>query len=110
MIEVVVDRTKWLRGEGHHESALLRERDGKQCCVGFLARVLGAATEDILGRRILSAVSGKVGPCTDFEKMHYYELDEAYSANDDGAINDSQREIILQDIGHSMDVNFTFVN
>ena len=40
-MDMVIDRTEWLRGEGTVKSFLLRESDGKRCCVGIYARALG---------------------------------------------------------------------
>lgn len=44
METLVIQRTKWLRGE--HESFLLRD-DGKMCCLGFLGMKCGLSEEDI---------------------------------------------------------------
>jgi hypothetical protein len=40
-MKLVIDRSKWLRGEGSSVSSLLRSRDGKMCCLGFFAKALG---------------------------------------------------------------------
>lgn len=44
---LIIDRTLWLRGEGSGDSYLLRERDGKMCCLGFYCVAHGLSTEDI---------------------------------------------------------------
>lgn len=36
--KLVINRLKWLRGEGADVSYLLRASDGKMCCLGFHAR------------------------------------------------------------------------
>ena len=46
-MKLVIDRNTWLRGEGSAGSKLLRSRDGKQCCLGFLACELGSSQDDI---------------------------------------------------------------
>ena len=56
----VVDRSKWLRGEGFQDSFLLRPADDKQCCIGFLAGACGFTKEHILGTRGLSCVVRRV--------------------------------------------------
>lgn len=49
MKKVVVDRSKWLRGEGAVNSFLLRESDGKMCCLGFvLKQAYDKTDEDLL--------------------------------------------------------------
>ena len=35
MKKLVIDRQKWLRGEGGGKSMLLRPDDNKMCCLGF---------------------------------------------------------------------------
>lgn len=49
MRKLVIDRTKWLRGEGADESRLRRERDGKMCCLGFYSIACGFSEEQITG-------------------------------------------------------------
>lgn len=44
-IRFTVFRDKWITGD-HYSSCLLRD-DGKRCCLGHLARALGASDEDI---------------------------------------------------------------
>jgi hypothetical protein len=46
--KLTIDRALWLHGEGHDVSRLLRETDGKMCCLGFLALACGAKRRDIL--------------------------------------------------------------
>lgn len=42
--EFTIKRSKWLRGE-KDDSALLRERDRKQCCLGIYLEACGAPLE-----------------------------------------------------------------
>lgn len=51
-MQLTIKRSKWLRGEGSPESRLLRAKDGKMCCLGFLAIAL-----DIPGAHILEVSS-----------------------------------------------------
>lgn len=46
--ELVIDRSKWLRGEGSNASRLLRESDGKMCCLGMYGLACGLTPEDLL--------------------------------------------------------------
>lgn len=48
MKKVVVDRSKWLRGEGALNSFLLRESDGKMCCLGFVLKQAYDKTDEDL--------------------------------------------------------------
>lgn len=46
---LVIVRRRWWRGQGGDTSALRRESDGKQCCLGFYARACGIRGVDIEG-------------------------------------------------------------
>lgn len=46
--ELIIDRKTWLRGS--KESYLLRPKDGKKCCLGFLAEQCGIPTEFLHGK------------------------------------------------------------
>ena len=44
-----ISRKEWLRGEGAQNSFLLRESDGKRCCVGIYAKALGVPDDKLCG-------------------------------------------------------------
>lgn len=46
-MKLVIDRAKWLRGE-KDAGLLLRESDGKMCCLGFLALACGLEEDQIV--------------------------------------------------------------
>lgn len=46
----VIKRSEWLRGEGAINSYLLREEDGKRCCVGIYARACGVPDDHLAGQ------------------------------------------------------------
>jgi len=46
-MELVIDRSKWLRGSGN--SLLFRPTDGKMCCLGFYGLSCGLTQEDMNG-------------------------------------------------------------
>lgn len=54
--KLIIDRSKWLRGEGETASKLLRERDGKMCCLGFYLLSCGLEPDMIQGRGTPGAV------------------------------------------------------
>jgi len=45
-VKLIIKRKRWLRGQP--DNSALRNADGKQCCLGFLARACGASTKDVL--------------------------------------------------------------
>jgi len=46
-----ISRKKWLKGEGHIKSYLLRPSDGKMCCVGQVAEQCGLKESRLVGKR-----------------------------------------------------------
>lgn len=46
--QLVIDRSRWLRGEGASASRLLRPCDGKMCCLGFYLESCGLTPEVML--------------------------------------------------------------
>lgn len=46
---LIIDRKRWLRGEGEEVSSLLRRYDNKMCCLGFLCLAIGFSPTQITG-------------------------------------------------------------
>lgn len=55
-MKLIIDRAKWLRGEGGLPSYLLRKYDNKMCCVGFYLKACGMKDVDILSKSVPSKV------------------------------------------------------
>lgn len=108
MITVRVVKPKWCRG--NDSGSALLTRGGKMCCIGFLARKLGARPKDIRGVGTLDRVTNKVGECQIFDSYHSGALSRAYDTNDDHTITNSQRMRELRVIGKEMGVRFVFVD
>jgi hypothetical protein len=49
-MKLVIDRSKWLRGEGAEDSYLFRPSDGKMCCLGFYGSACKLNTEQMAAR------------------------------------------------------------
>lgn len=47
-MRVVIDRKRWLRGEGTSNSFLLRASDGKMCCLGHVCKAYGKTDDELL--------------------------------------------------------------
>jgi hypothetical protein len=106
---LVIDRTIWLRGEGGSKSYLLREGDGKMCCLGFDAIEYGFTEEEI---------EGFGEPCELEHLPRDYRnsrcggagVTEAININDDPELSDAEREAqlipLLKMIGGYDDVQF----
>lgn len=97
-MKLVIERAKWLRGEGGKASRLLRPKDGKMCCVGFAALALGHTEDEIRDRRCVvkhiydeqlsgDAALAKFGPqwggdATDGVLFRLYDINDAEHATD----------------------------
>lgn len=116
MTKVVVDRQKWLRGEGSADSYLLRSKDSKMCCLGFACVALGVKKELLEDLRT---------PCNlyseEFDKLkglitrniigapvNKITCSAAMSLNDCKSISDAEREEELIEAGKKMDIEFEF--
>lgn len=101
--EFTVERSKWLRGEGHQESALLRESDGKMCCMGFYALACGAKSEEIVN---CGAFYNLTGQLRTFEDVG----GRVYEINDNPCIPEKDREaLIIHKLG-AVGIKVTFVD
>lgn len=56
-MKVIVDRKRWLHGEGRDGfSVLYREEDGKMCCIGFACVEAGMTIDQITNVTTLAAL------------------------------------------------------
>lgn len=46
-MKLVIDRNKWLRGEGPSQSRLIRSNDNQMCCLGFLGKACGISEQEL---------------------------------------------------------------
>jgi hypothetical protein len=100
-MKLVINRAKWLRGEDAKEgkdSYLLRECDGKQCCIGIYFSALGFKDDELRGL-------GEDSECIvrDPDREGGYEVDprvpewvrretELYGINDAAYLDEPERE------------------
>lgn len=102
-VDVVVDRAKWLRGEGSYDSCLLRPDDRKMCCLGFACKALGLRDD----------VIESVGEPCELDWEHPLKRANVKSlvvANDNTDITDDAREASLIEDGQKLGLNFSFIN
>lgn len=112
MERLVIDRSKWLRGEGSMESRLYRSSDGKMCCIGFLALARGCTLADIADRSAVESRRLEVKPrrLSNFPIDQFAPLPVAYDVNDAADINDDTREEKLTTIFAEMGYEVEFVD
>jgi hypothetical protein len=105
MTRVVINKRRWLRGDDEN-SMLLRKKDNKMCCIGFLARELGCKREHIAGIGHLSEVDHNTA--SEFTSEYDGYLNQAYETNDDPDLTEAARIKKLREIGKNMGVRFIF--
>jgi hypothetical protein len=114
---LVIDRKRWLRGEGYEKSALYRSRDRKMCCLGSAARQLcGARVADIHGCAGPSIVV-KQEVADGFRRLGLMDAGhntgichDLMSINDDTSMNSRDRENQLKRLFALIDVAVKFIN
>lgn len=121
MLEVVIDRTKWLRGEGGFRSSLLRESDSKMCCIGFACLAAGMSEEMIVERSTMASIrhhpalcdqipdslAGLFAPDGPWENSTCEAL---YARNDEIDLAEAEREARIISGGAKAGLEFKFIN
>ena len=106
VLQVKIDRNRWLRGEGTHTSLLRRASDGKMCCLGFLCGALGVKNDVITGIGNLYCVkSGIVRNWLAKRAGWRTEHANLVKINDD-AYDMDRREVRLIELGRKYEVEF----
>jgi hypothetical protein len=129
LIPVEIQRSKWLRGRPGE--GCLRNADGLQCCLGFVAVEAGYSEtlinyndigslcdgEGVNGPprlfRELVQVSKTVDPEDDYESTDVggTPLEQSLiEINDDGDLNDDEREAKLIEVAAKAGIQFVFVD
>lgn len=116
-MKLVIDRQKWLRGEGSSNSYLLRGKDRKMCCLGFLALQCGYTQDEIIHKESPSSVGGLV---TKFPSglvclkrgitSNSIQCHRLMTCNDDELLSDEEREGQLIDLFHEIGIDIEFIN
>lgn len=110
MITVTVVKRRWYRGQGGIDSRLRKEQGQKQCCIGFVARTLGAKARQLIGLCTLEELTISEAPrCYDFSIRNSQHLSNAYAINDADDISEDKRITKLTALGKKMGVTFKFV-
>jgi hypothetical protein len=119
-MELVIDRSKWIRGKGGAASCLLCPSDGKMCCLGFYSlacgltekQIKGAATPVSLGMEGDNPLNNTEGSWLLREGVnsHTLEAKELMALNDDSSISDQVREDEITRIFATRGVTVKFVD
>ena len=94
--QFTVYRSRWFRGKGDMYSRLLRKRDKKMCCVGFLAEACGFAPKDIEDRPTLAEI--KVDVPAEMKNLAQDIMNNTliYCTNDRTDMSEEERERALR--------------
>lgn len=123
-MNLIIDRAKWLRGEGGNLSRLLRPADGKMCCLGFLGLQCGYTPDQMLDQGEPNEMFEKVDreACAEFNRWPKWliavdeygpandrAVTELIATNDDRVMPESDREAQIAAIfaKHGVTVTFT---
>ena len=113
MLNVVIDRQRWLRGEGNDSSYLLRRSDARMCCMGFACLADGATEDMITGQttvhNLIRANEANEWRPT-FKHGIANNLFSLYATNDQQDLDAGERESRIIAYGREVDIEFSFVN
>lgn len=118
----VVKKSQWLRGEGHYESFLLRDSDGKMCCLGFASLACGLDVNDIYNVPCpcdVDNTSLNKYPNSFFIENHINHhgytrfsnsdlISKIMATNDDEDLNDDERILKLIDKFAELEIEVSF--
>lgn len=126
MTKVIIDRTKWSRGN-LAANALLINRDaakaksseapspkvGHMCCLGFACLAKGVSKRRLSGVPFPSCLEMEVEGLSEKHHGFYQDTDFAEGAasiNDDGNLTESERERELIELAAKNGFEFQFIN
>ena len=119
-MKLVIERSKWYRGKGDKDSRLLvtkslvPEDNGKMCCLGFCALMLGVPKEYIENvgmpmRRFLEFGVPEWFGTNVFDKDRQ-ELYDFACTNDDTTLDEEYREARITELFAKKDIQVEFVD
>ena len=106
-MKLTIDRSVWLRGEGHTESFLCRPIDGKMCCLGILGVAAGLGRNELLGQKApICVISNNWPPWARVRDIagHFIEV------NDERDISEAEREESLTKLFLDRGVEVEFID
>ncbi len=121
MKTLIIDRKKWLRGEGDSESYLLRLSDEKMCCLGIYLESCGIERARLLNRAspaALSASTMETFPeeakwliCTNGLRFrHPNKVSKLMEINDESSFSEEEREVEISEIFLENGIKVEFIN
>jgi len=111
-MDLVIERSGWLRGGAELISTLLSPATGRMCCLGFYALAYGYKREDIRGRTTPNSLDNPLMfPSTIItERGDSAQCGKLMKVNDDPELLAPQREQQLTTLFKEINVNVTFID
>lgn len=112
-MKLVIDRAKWLRGEDSQNSKLLRIKDQKRCCIGFLCSALGVSDSELLdvggSQKLFAELPTWLKDSGEMADNEHSDLFTAYDVNDNPELDEATREARITKIFARHDIQVEFV-
>ena len=119
MLDVVIDRTKWARGNGLGNGLLLNVENGKMCCLGFACISADIPEGFIMGRGDIDTAFTDGGEPESLDALVVLTNGgfipssihgNLVTENDREYVDDLKREKTIIEYGLQAGINFSFVN
>lgn len=115
-MKLVIDRSRWLRGEGWEQSSLIRPSDEKMCCLGFLGEACGVSRDlmwDKASPRQLSIEAKAMYPARLFQLRYEDDglspMGRLMNINDNPNLSEEIREKMIIDKMSDLGVAVEFI-
>jgi hypothetical protein len=110
-MKLVIDRSRWLRGEGPSTSSMIRLRDEKMCCLGFFGLACGIERDRLLNRLVPTILQSPNWPVWLVDLGgNTTEARLLMNTNDSEAMSGAEREAALTAVFASHGVEVEFVD
>ncbi len=116
-MKFTIDRSKWIRGEGWHNTCLYRPKDDKLCCLGFFSLACGLTKEDIANKKAPRDIEDKLHLYPDWAlEVDLYDqgtfLNYIIDVNDELSkyISEEDREKELTNLFSNLGIEVEFID
>ncbi len=113
MKRLIINRSTWYRGQGGDFSKLLKQDDGKMCCLGFYLKSVGIEEDALLDQADPSSIldyetEGKIPEWLLSGKDNSRLTLDLVGANDDQRTTEADREMVVKKLFAQAGVKVVF--
>lgn len=105
-MKLVIDRSRWLRGESSRNSFLKRSGDGRMCCLGFLGKACGYIERELEDRETPATITDKSKWPASLGRID----GELMNVNDTYYLDDATRENNLRQLFNQIGIDLEFID